>query len=153
MVAEVVFVFGEHRGHVVLIDDQQLAQYEDLNILRGLGPASNTNHLMGRGARRYISRRLMIRIRPRPGSCRMYRSRDLGRVSGTYRNRPDRASPRRTKKAGDFPARKPDEPASSPSPDVSNSTASTQVIGPNVRPLGVGRLSIDRVYRLDSQRL
>ncbi|MGH3570030.1 MAG: hypothetical protein ACRDRH_29265 [Pseudonocardia sp.] len=27
------------------------------------------------------------------------------------RNRPDRASPRRTKKAGDFPARKPDEPS------------------------------------------
>ncbi|MGI9003481.1 MAG: hypothetical protein ACR2GH_17795 [Pseudonocardia sp.] len=27
------------------------------------------------------------------------------------RNRPDRTSPRRTKKAGDFPARKPDEPS------------------------------------------
>ena len=27
------------------------------------------------------------------------------------RDRPDRASPRKTKKAGDFPARKPDEPA------------------------------------------
>ena len=27
------------------------------------------------------------------------------------RDRPDRASPRRTKKAGDFPARKPDEPS------------------------------------------
>jgi len=27
------------------------------------------------------------------------------------RDRPDRAGPRRTKKAGDFPARKPDEPS------------------------------------------
>jgi len=27
------------------------------------------------------------------------------------RDRPNRASPRRTKKAGDFPARKPDEPS------------------------------------------
>ena len=27
------------------------------------------------------------------------------------RDRPDRASPRKTKKAGDFPARKPDEPS------------------------------------------
>ena len=27
------------------------------------------------------------------------------------RDRPDRASPRRTKKAGDFPARKPGEPS------------------------------------------
>jgi len=31
---------------------------------------------------------------------------------GTFtRDRPDRASPRRTKKSGDFPARKPGEPS------------------------------------------
>jgi hypothetical protein len=30
---------------------------------------------------------------------------------GTTRDRPDRASPRKTKKSGDFPARKPGEPS------------------------------------------
>ena len=46
---------------------------------------------------------------------------------GTFvRDRPDRASPRKTKKSGDFPARKPGEPASPTSPGKSSFTCSAR---------------------------
>ena len=45
-------------------------------------------------------------------------------IPGSFvRDRPDRASPRKTKKAGDFPARKPGEPSPA-SPSESSSTCS-----------------------------
>jgi hypothetical protein len=40
----------------------------------------------------------------------------------SVRDRPDRASPRKTKKAGDFPARKPSEPSEPSEPSVTNVT-------------------------------
>jgi hypothetical protein len=59
---------------------------------------------------------------PRPPRSRLSPPDQLGQALATFllkilmpgfyvRDRPDRASPRKTKKAGDFPARKPGEPS------------------------------------------
>jgi hypothetical protein len=50
-------------------------------------------------------------------------------MPGFYvRDRPDRASPRKTKKAGDFPARKPGEPSVTSVTSVTNVTNVTSKI-------------------------
>ena len=55
------------------------------------------------------------------------------------RDRPSRSSPRKAKKAGDFPARKPGEPSVPPaSPAESSSTCSTHGRSPKATPLGAG---------------